>query len=594
MPECFHIFNDHPNLQLQELTREDISKYVEDELVKDKLFIQMNELEEGFAQEVKTTLVDKSSGVFLWIVLVVRQILIGLVHYEDRGSLIAKIDELPNDLEHLYNHMFSKMNTGYQREGSMMLQIMSRAQEVQTPAVTALQFMLTISRISDIYAGRQPGRPKLENEALVIRLLAGRLRSRCCGLIEIQERNDQGLLATPKVMFLHRTVYDYLRMPDVWQKLLNICDIAQKDKDYSLLVVCTHLLEYWNLREPNMHFVKDPVQGCLLACIQYVCALNSIGDSSYIEKLFAADQNFRVVCSRITPESTSRQREMIVYNDAWRAAAFDPPVGHRSIVGWGNLKDPDYFATQVALQLGLISFVKRQVSAGAQDRAMAGALLMNFLKMLLQVEMGTEQSRQCTNFVADLMTEAGIDPNTPCHKSLLFVSVDSLSYRQPLESYWAYWLCSQFKPHHRSEGDYWPSPDVIKVTLQLLEAGATTDASDARAMACQKHLIHAFRKYRCGCDDLQVMSDIDRILRLLKAERSSLTKTKKPSKQRLSWYLFPWLPLTGSTCTIGFTTSVEPSRSSVSRLLCTDHAEATATFCRPSSTASHSLMLARR
>lgn len=128
----------------------------------DKILVQMDRLQAGFKEELKSVLIDRSEGVFLWIVLVVQTVLTGLVHFEDRRSLMDRVDKLPSDLENLYDHMFSRLSPTYQREGSILLQLISRAYQLQTSAFTAIEYALAIDNLNCILEDSQYRKPNLK------------------------------------------------------------------------------------------------------------------------------------------------------------------------------------------------------------------------------------------------------------------------------------------------------------------------------------------------------------------------------------------------------------------------------------------------
>lgn len=386
IPECYHVFSDYPQIKLQDLTRKDISEYIEDELMTDKLFIQMDRAEPGFGTSLRDTLVEKSSGVFLWIVLVVQKILIGLVHYEDRMTIMARVDHLPNDLETLYDHMFSNMDQEYQREGSLYMQLMSRAQEVQTTPLTALQFGVAAEYLRDLCDGHNDRELPLPDEPVFVEMLAGRLRSRCCGLIEIQDHDVRGKMSTPKITFLHRTVYDYLNNPVIWSKLTTIIDIPLANKNKSLLRACADLLEHWRLRARNIKHFKIPCCDTFVAAIQVAYASKCFGIGEYASMLFRAELNFQLLCrSASTYDSRdSNQLSAISYNDAWRESLTHPSM--RAVAAISEIStdsDPDYVTLQVASQLGMSSYIRMYLQA-TPDSAHAAAVLL--LKMFKRVE----------------------------------------------------------------------------------------------------------------------------------------------------------------------------------------------------------------
>ena len=67
-----------PSLLLQDLTDNDIRNYVQSELVDDERFVKLRESEPKSCAELAANIVDKAQGVFLWVRLVVMDLLQGL------------------------------------------------------------------------------------------------------------------------------------------------------------------------------------------------------------------------------------------------------------------------------------------------------------------------------------------------------------------------------------------------------------------------------------------------------------------------------------------------------------------------------------
>ncbi|KAM0805354.1 hypothetical protein BDR22DRAFT_785401, partial [Usnea florida] len=238
IPACVQAFSKLPKLYLQDLTRDDIKHYVEDKLGQDKLMQRLNQVQGGATSQLVDSLTSKACGVFLWVNLVVRRLLSGLRDYDTLSDLFEKLDELPGDLEALYDHMLGDMSAQNRRQGSKLLQLVLRSSETHGDIpMTVLQFSFAeedehlTSRLQQYY--------ELSSDEVEWRCEAieGRMRSRCCGLIEVQTppapvKDDK---AKRVVGFLHRTVVDFLRSRTVWPYLLSLTAETEFNVNRALL-----------------------------------------------------------------------------------------------------------------------------------------------------------------------------------------------------------------------------------------------------------------------------------------------------------------------------------------------------------------------
>ncbi|KAK4457937.1 hypothetical protein QBC42DRAFT_300739 [Cladorrhinum samala] len=230
-------FEGCPRLHLHDLTRPDIIRFVTDKLddhPRMKKLAANNPTDTG---NLMTEIVDASSGVFLWVYLVVRSLLEGLTNYDGIDDLRARFQELPTDLEALFQHMWDRIPKRYRAEASRLLQLV----EAGTASGQYLSLLgLCFAQEFDLeYVISAPGgkikpvdeiRSKLESAR-------GRLLSRCMGLVEVNKRFaniiSQGLggddypneveeaQGYPYVVFLHRTVYEYISAPAVQRQLVD-------------------------------------------------------------------------------------------------------------------------------------------------------------------------------------------------------------------------------------------------------------------------------------------------------------------------------------------------------------------------------------
>jgi len=109
-------------LYLQELTRTDIEKYVQNKLT-DHAAFAMYSLEDPKANELVQEVVDKAQGVFLWVFLACRDLKQGLTNEDPIEVLQARLRRMPSELEPFFTHMLEKIDEIYLEKMSCFFQI---------------------------------------------------------------------------------------------------------------------------------------------------------------------------------------------------------------------------------------------------------------------------------------------------------------------------------------------------------------------------------------------------------------------------------------------------------------------------------------
>ncbi|KAM0417006.1 hypothetical protein ACHAPT_012972 [Fusarium lateritium] len=214
IPDCVAAFEDVPKLNLQDLNRSDIKSYVEDIIGSQKY---MEKLIQRHAQEgeaIVMDLIDKSSGVFLWVVLACRKFLGGFADHDRISELRRRVDELPPELEDMFQLMLSKID--------------KRHQVAPWPDARKDFYALGLA-LADDYPDtmRAVQAPEDDEKQDLCIELEGRLRSRCGGLLELAGGAKSCLCASvhgrhdphidAKVVFMHRTVFEFLSDEAVWE-----------------------------------------------------------------------------------------------------------------------------------------------------------------------------------------------------------------------------------------------------------------------------------------------------------------------------------------------------------------------------------------
>jgi hypothetical protein len=202
-----------PGLMLQNLTFDDIQVYVESRFRDDERFQELELEEPGLASDLALQVVVKASGVFLWVKLVVHSLLEGILNYDRGVDLERRLDELPEDLNDLYWHMLDRVKpVWYLEEGFRLLLMVQSAFTPLTLQRVAFAELILPAKDSDL------SDMTIERQQALCRSMAGRIKSRCLGLLEIvdgTESNDH----SPRVQFLHKSVADFINTPEMQSRM---------------------------------------------------------------------------------------------------------------------------------------------------------------------------------------------------------------------------------------------------------------------------------------------------------------------------------------------------------------------------------------
>ncbi|KAK0514638.1 hypothetical protein JMJ35_003255 [Cladonia borealis] len=200
-------FRGCPQLRLEHLTHGDISQYIHGKLYS---HTRISEFQGNAMDHLAKIISSRASGVFLWVVLVVLSMLRGLSEGDDIDELEDIVDGYPDELHDLYKHMFGRMKIAHRLQASKLFQYIFRCIEVEKTPPTALRLSF-IDKDDQMSSLCWPIRFMSRKEKDIrISTVESRLRSRCCGLIEVHHTTtrDEGT-----VSLLHMSVLDFWRDP---------------------------------------------------------------------------------------------------------------------------------------------------------------------------------------------------------------------------------------------------------------------------------------------------------------------------------------------------------------------------------------------
>lgn len=199
--------NPQHTLVMEDLTRNDIKRYIDGKLRDDQDFQTMEE--EGDEMDLLIVeIATKAQGVFLWVFLVVRELLKGFKEGDDFATLRTRLKRYPETLDEYFDRMLNSLDTFYKAESARILLCALHLQgplplrapkficeEVQDPS-----YAWTMSVHDKPH--RREGLDKTRQH----------LNARCRDLLEFQQ--DEGCIG-----FLHRTVIDFLQTKEIHDRL---------------------------------------------------------------------------------------------------------------------------------------------------------------------------------------------------------------------------------------------------------------------------------------------------------------------------------------------------------------------------------------
>ncbi|KAL9072650.1 MAG: hypothetical protein Q9157_005030 [Trypethelium eluteriae] len=205
-------------LCLQDITRRDIKLFVEDKLGADERYILLRQQEHihvNLAKEVTR----KAQGVFLWVSLVVNELLDSLQNCDTVKDLLTRLRGVPPTLTGYYGGMIDNIHPFYRRKASQTLLLLLQSRAINLP-------LLALSTLDDETYDDDDNSTHVSpfSEAdlkLAASNLRTRLHGRCKDLIEIDQLSAPSKTAILQigVRFSHRTMVDFLQGQTVHDKL---------------------------------------------------------------------------------------------------------------------------------------------------------------------------------------------------------------------------------------------------------------------------------------------------------------------------------------------------------------------------------------
>jgi len=200
-------FDTYPSLRMELFTKPDIEKYVRTQIGNSRAFQELRVLDSNSVEELESRIIQKANGVFLWVVLVVKKLVVTAQDNPDLHNIREVFETLPPGLEELYNSMRRRLSKDLLNGASRMYQILFQWNETLHYFISTLDFWMAIN----CHDPTKPQPPITKDEMVgVIPLLERQLAGHTGGMLQVS-RSESEDDASPSVEFLHRTVFDWLQ-----------------------------------------------------------------------------------------------------------------------------------------------------------------------------------------------------------------------------------------------------------------------------------------------------------------------------------------------------------------------------------------------
>ncbi|KAI0552480.1 hypothetical protein F4679DRAFT_581385 [Xylaria curta] len=170
-------------LRLQDLNEPDIESFV-------KQSLENASLKEPELMYLTRDIVRRAEGVFLWAFLVARSLIDGIKHGDNKEETQARLNELPDDIDLLYERMISGLDDRYMSSLAFYVQIMKAGTEFPHLEDIAPLSVIAVSQLSKEVNSYEEFVEQCE-------LTTTRIVSRSAGLLEVSHtwspRGDPGV-----------------------------------------------------------------------------------------------------------------------------------------------------------------------------------------------------------------------------------------------------------------------------------------------------------------------------------------------------------------------------------------------------------------
>jgi hypothetical protein len=193
---------------LQEFTKGDMENYVDSMLAKNDTFRQLAH-KDARCYQLVVEIAERANGVWLWVFLVVRDLLRDINTGETYSTLNARLRSLPGELNQYFGRILNRIDPFFRKDTARIFLI--TVESASPLPLFALEFLESESMDED-YAVKASVDPlKIDTIAKTCARWRLQLHARCGDLLLVRTDDTEDGFFKHSIDFLHRTVRDFLR-----------------------------------------------------------------------------------------------------------------------------------------------------------------------------------------------------------------------------------------------------------------------------------------------------------------------------------------------------------------------------------------------
>ncbi|KAL8900482.1 MAG: hypothetical protein Q9192_001043 [Flavoplaca navasiana] len=211
-----HEFQLCPKLRVQDLNRQDLERMINQRLLPRLTTHRSTSQKSDHLHMIVDSLTERSSGVFLWLDLVIKDLIKGLRNEDTLEELQSRIDRAPDTIDGMYSRSLTNSGPHYLETALRYLHVMITADDLGI-ASTLLRFALIEPEPWDFITRNELDYFTSPHFRFICERIETRLVSRCGSLLEIIDDGYGVIDGNPleyydrTIEFMHRTVIEFLR-----------------------------------------------------------------------------------------------------------------------------------------------------------------------------------------------------------------------------------------------------------------------------------------------------------------------------------------------------------------------------------------------
>jgi hypothetical protein len=434
-------------LVIHDFTKEDMKTSIKHQLVTNEKF-QRLEGSNTVSEKVAEHISNQAQGVWLWVFLVMRDLLQAVNRNEDLYMLLKIIDQFPPDLKSYFEQIIKRIKREYREEMAQIFLI--TIDEVQPLPLFAIS-LLDKERTDPDYALNASIRPISDDDLSdTYQTWKSRAENRCGDLLVVNDGPHPIFLSHP-VDFLHRTVREYLQ--DCYYQQLKDELVSEFIPMLSLAKITLHLLKSLPVLNFREKFSINKVIGLTDELLYYAHEVESRSDS--------VDTRLVAILDELDKVNSHHARSL---RNHWTHARDSPSA--RPFDKYREGGNCNFLALTV--QARLVKYVRAKLQADPQRIHKSGRPLLDYAlrpRRSTPITMPYHSQRDEPSVDVDmvrLLLDHGADSNKNIHLN-------------EGRTVWAQFLLSCYESSMRGEASSTLQNAWYQVSVLLIKHGARSD-----------------------------------------------------------------------------------------------------------------------